>query len=581
MPIKNIIVIILFCSIKVYSQPFPFENGDKWYYKFNSYTGKKGFVVREIIDTTTNGGRKVSVKSYYNDGSSNVNEVEYWYYQGGNFTINNSTYPIADPIFISSLKNDSSNGSGASWSLLQKNYFGETYSSQSYGFYYFHMGFGVKKTTIVAEGLGLTSLTYSSFSSTIGGSEPTDSISIIGAFINNKLYGDSTNPIKSDTSEWLHTNFPDNLTINCIIVNGTDILAGTNAGIYISTNNGIDWSPSNAGLTNSYTYALVLIGNNLFAATNDGMVWTAVYSGGVRALAVSGANIIAAPDNGIYISTNNGLSWTDLNFNIHDVNCLAISGNNIFVGHDFGILLSSDNGTSWNSAIGLPTFRLSGTQITALMVSGINILAGISGLGGETGIFLSTNNGSSWTAVNSGLQYTQLIQAFAVSNSNIFTLTGDGGVYYTKNNGINWLNINPDWTNFNHGSLVISDSFVFLGTSYNGIWRYPLSRINTNVLLPSRNVPSEFFVKQNYPNPFNPATHINYELPLASHVLVKVYDMVGREVATLVDENKPGGYYTAVFNGSKFSTGIYFARITISSSKNNLFTKTLKMALVK
>jgi photosystem II stability/assembly factor-like uncharacterized protein len=372
-------------------------------------------------------------------------------------------------------------------------------------------------------------------------------------------------------------------------VNGTDILAGTNAGIYISTNNGIDWSPSNAGLTNSYTYALVLIGNNLFAATNDGiyhstnngMVWTAVYSGGVHALAVSGANIIAAPDNGIYISTNNGLSWTDLNFNIHDVNCLAISGNNIFVGHDFGILLSSDNGTSWNSAIGLPTFRLSGTQITALMVSGINILAGISGLGGETGIFLSTNNGSSWTAVNSGLQYTQLIQAFAVSNSNIFTLTGDGGVYYTKNNGINWLNINPDWTNFNHGSLVISDSFVFLGTSYNGIWRYPLSRINTNVLLPSRNVPSEFFVKQNYPNPFNPATHINYELPLASHVLVKVYDMVGREVATLVDENKPGGYYTAVFNGSKFSTGIYFARITISSSKNNLFTKTLKMALVK
>jgi hypothetical protein len=57
--------------------------------------------------------------------------------------------------------------------------------------------------------------------------------------------------------------------------------------------------------------------------------------------------------------------------------------------------------------------------------------------------------------------------------------------------------------------------------------------------------------------------------------------MVGREVATLVDENKPGGYYTVEFKGSKFSTGIYFARIKISSTYNSLFTKTLKMVLVK
>ncbi|MEW5798840.1 MAG: T9SS type A sorting domain-containing protein, partial [Bacteroidota bacterium] len=75
------------------------------------------------------------------------------------------------------------------------------------------------------------------------------------------------------------------------------------------------------------------------------------------------------------------------------------------------------------------------------------------------------------------------------------------------------------------------------------------------------NVPKEFALEQNYPNPFNPSTMINYQLPMTNHVTLKVYDAIGREVATLVNEVKEAGSYTVQFDGTKLSSGIYFARL--------------------
>ncbi len=75
--------------------------------------------------------------------------------------------------------------------------------------------------------------------------------------------------------------------------------------------------------------------------------------------------------------------------------------------------------------------------------------------------------------------------------------------------------------------------------------------------------PAEFVLEQNYPNPFNPSTVINYHLPMNSFVTVIVYDIIGKEVATLVNTVQTEGNYSVTFDGSKLSSGIYFVRMQI------------------
>lgn len=89
-------------------------------------------------------------------------------------------------------------------------------------------------------------------------------------------------------------------------------------------------------------------------------------------------------------------------------------------------------------------------------------------------------------------------------------------------------------------------------------------------------IPTRFELSQNYPNPFNPVTKINFEIPIESHVKLAVYDMTGREVAMLVNNQVTPGYYTTEFNGSNFASGVYFYRL---STGNSVMTK--RMVLVK
>jgi hypothetical protein len=89
-------------------------------------------------------------------------------------------------------------------------------------------------------------------------------------------------------------------------------------------------------------------------------------------------------------------------------------------------------------------------------------------------------------------------------------------------------------------------------------------------------LPREFTLSQNYPNPFNPTTIIRYGLPIDAHVTMKLYDVLGREVLTLVDEQAKAGYYYATLDASKYSTGVYFYRIHAGQ-----FSQTKKLILVR
>ena len=89
-------------------------------------------------------------------------------------------------------------------------------------------------------------------------------------------------------------------------------------------------------------------------------------------------------------------------------------------------------------------------------------------------------------------------------------------------------------------------------------------------------VPTEFALYQNYPNPFNPTTKIRYQLPKESKVVIKIYDILGAEVITLLNEKKEPGVYEVDFNAQHLSSGTYIYRMTAGD-----FAETKKMVLMK
>jgi hypothetical protein len=128
---------------------------------------------------------------------------------------------------------------------------------------------------------------------------------------------------------------------------------------------------------------------------------------------------------------------------------------------------------------------------------------------------------------------------------------------------------------------VVTYSFPFrptgparsVGTD-KGIWRRPASQVVAAA--PTFELPSAVKLHQNYPNPFNPSTTIRYGLPNRSYVTLAVYNTLGQQVATLVNENKEVGYHEVRFDGTGLASGVYFYRLQAGS-----FTETKKLVLLK
>jgi hypothetical protein len=99
---------------------------------------------------------------------------------------------------------------------------------------------------------------------------------------------------------------------------------------------------------------------------------------------------------------------------------------------------------------------------------------------------------------------------------------------------------------------------------------------NTSAVKSNLTIPGQFILYQNYPNPFNPSTVIKFEIPYKSFVNLKIYDVLGRTVKTLVSEEKPAGDYSIVFNATGFSNGVYFYKLRAGN-----YTQVRKMVLLK
>jgi len=133
------------------------------------------------------------------------------------------------------------------------------------------------------------------------------------------------------------------------------------------------------------------------------------------------------------------------------------------------------------------------------------------------------------------------------------------------------------------GTTTEAQSYSFLDNSAVGKVQYRLKQIDfdgqfeySNIIEVDAGAPKQFALEQNYPNPFNPSTTIRYQLPVASEVKLEVYDVLGKKIATLVNERQSAGSYQVVWNASGLSSGTYFYRLQAGT-----FTQTKKMILVK
>ncbi len=93
--------------------------------------------------------------------------------------------------------------------------------------------------------------------------------------------------------------------------------------------------------------------------------------------------------------------------------------------------------------------------------------------------------------------------------------------------------------------------------------------------------PNDFILLQNYPNPFNPSTKISFALPQTGYVTLKIYDLLGREIKTLLEKEMAKGNYSTNFVGSNYASGLYFARLIVQSNDTKSYIKTIKMLLSK
>ena len=122
-------------------------------------------------------------------------------------------------------------------------------------------------------------------------------------------------------------------------------------------------------------------------------------------------------------------------------------------------------------------------------------------------------------------------------------------MFATTNRGANWIAINEGLGNLNVTSFASNNIYLFAGTDGSGVWRILLSDILTNIVH-NEIPPGEFRLNQNYPNPFNPSTTLSYEIPVETFVRVKVFDISGKEVMTLVNESKKAGKYEVSLQGN-------------------------------
>jgi photosystem II stability/assembly factor-like uncharacterized protein len=374
---------------------------------------------------------------------------------------------------------------------------------------------------------------------------------------------------------WEQTNGPYDLTnsyvpiISTVVDSSGRIYAGTNGGIYRSSDNGSTWSNVYArGICYSFTIGKK---GRLYAGISDGLFpggililsdqdeWSKVgYTfNDVVTVGVSSDNeLFAGVDQGAFHSIDSGSTWTKV-FPGHTDTAVVVIGINsnghIFISTNGAsrIYKSIDDGQSWQGLNkGLGDYRISSISF--------NAAGDIFAVGGPD-VFRSTDDGNNWTTIDSGLSNAYL-GPLAINPLGYLFICTDRGVFRSNNNGDTWVPINEGLSDSTH---VISlscgeNGIIVAGTQNLGIFR---SIKSTSDVRQISVITASLGLKQNYPNPFNYSTTIPFTIPKPSFVSIKVYDVLGNEIVVLTNKVYAPGKYEVQFDGSGLPEGMYYCKL--------------------
>jgi len=419
----------------------------------------------------------------------------------------------------------------------------------------------------------------------------------INPLVQNTMYaGSNTTGIWKSTNgglNWAQSNSGlTNLTVQAIAVSSSNpqviycgtSQTGTGAGIYVSTDAGANWTQANNGILETSKG----IQSIAVDPANPNTAYVAVFDG------------IADSPQGLYKTTDAGANWNVANTGIGTIkNILSIlinplNPNVIFCGTSFGVVSqqgpsriyrSNNAGGSWfESSSGLPNLTTDNKPIRCLSMVSSDTSFIMTGLFLNTdslsGIYVSSNGGNQWIRRHNGLPNAvgTLIRSCMVRpgrTNELYAGLGNAtnagiGVYRSTDQGLSWFA-------FNGGTLAntvsvralefrsTADSTVFAGgahptlTTGQGVFEYSLflTEIGSN----NEIGPYAYSLHQNYPNPFNPVTKIGYTLSKSEFVTLKVFDISGREVRTIVNSYQNAGSHEINFDGSEIPSGAYFYKM--------------------
>lgn len=379
----------------------------------------------------------------------------------------------------------------------------------------------------------------------------------------------------------------------CVIGNGDGIF--TNICYFFKTSNGgLNWIsmplPSfmssyelyNHSFINADTGYVCGFTNRIFKTTDGGSNWSyslAPYSttGNQSYGAIHFINEQTGYIGGRFgfraKTTNGGNNWFSLDTAYSQiVSAYFLDSNYGFMGDNWSdVYKTTDGGLTWNYQYLKDSLsnEYAYTGIKFLnyntgFLMGRNVYDGV--------LFKTTDGGNNWKEIFYK-QNDPFNSIFILGGSIIYLGCDQGLILKSTNGGLNW----------NSQLLPVQNScnsifFVNLNTGYAATWERIYKTLNGGVLVNniSSVTSSDYKLFQNYPNPFNPVTNIKFNLPKDVFVKIKIYDVLGREIKTLVSEFKQAGSHIVSFNGFEFASGIYFYRIEAGS-----FTQVKRMALIK
>ena len=560
-----------YSSFRSWLAYFPMEIGNKFYYKacYFPYKGSYG-IIKTIIDTLTDGERKIKVQKYFKD--SLATSYEYWKYSNGEFyTSSNNLIYRDDPIFNGLLLRDTCiefYPITRCYEIRDSTIFGLKRYCQIYKKSEYTKIESYRTNIITADSIGV----YSEVHRVLYYYQMQDSLTLIGYVKNGEVTGDTVllntnsiadliqpsnnssdifNPVlfkwdkvKNAISYRIQVfedlEFPiSNMYCDSIVTDTSANISLKNGTQYywrIETKdkNGQEfWSPiwSFATVNLHYISSLKYPSNN--SKDVDRPVtfkWSYVNDASYYRLQISTDSLFY---NLIYdkspIIKNDTLKTVD-----------SLKSSTKYYWRVQTIIIMPDEETHWS-------------QIWSFTTSSLKIISSpIYPLNNSTEVPNTVS--LKWKNDSSAISYEIQISADSLFSRILF-----------------------DYKNIQNTSFTV-DSLNYSCKYY---WRVKTVSSNGEYISQSWNfttisLPSKFELYQNYPNPFNPATKIKYDLPESGHVTLIVYDVLGRKVATLVNEEKPAGSYEVEFNGNALASGIYFYRI-----KSRNYSSVKKMILLK